>query len=157
MANTNAACKWFVCVEPQDEKLTKEDYEALTWVEITGIGNVGETGKSTNVVTYNTWDTDVADKAKGVTDAGSPTFEVARDPDDAGQEILRTAGAVGNNHKYAFKELRADAKTTEGTGTIMYNRGIVAGPTRPNGGNEDFDVEVFTFGFVQEEIVVDPT
>lgn len=157
MANTNAFCKWFVCAEPQDTDLTKEGYEELEWTEITAIGNVGETGKTTNVLTYNTWDKTVADKAKGITDAGSPTFEVARIPEDPGQRILREAGAVGNNHEYAFKQQRSDAKTSSGTGTIMYNRGIVSGPTRPNGGNEDFDVEVFTFGFVQEEIVVDPT
>lgn len=156
MANTNAFSKWYVCATPQNSPLSLADYSALTWVEITGVGNVGETGKSTNVLTYNTWDTAVADKAKGVTDAGSPTFEVARDPNDPGQNILRTAGAVGNNNKYAFKQLRADGPLN-GTGTIFYNRGIVGGPTRPNGQNEDFDVEVFTLGFVQEEIVVEPS
>lgn len=33
----------------------------------------------------------------------------------------------------------------------------MSGPTRPNGQNEDFDLEVFTLGLVQEEIVVNPT
>lgn len=156
MANTNAASKWYVCATPQNNPLTLADYTGLSWTQITGVGNVGETGKSTNVLTYNTWDTEVADKAKGITDAGSPTMEVARDPFDAGQDILRQAGAVGNNNKYAFKEVRADGPVG-GTGTIFYNRGIVGGPTRPNGGNEDFDVEVFTLGFVQEEIIVEPS
>lgn len=156
MANTNAASKWYVCPTPQNRTLSEADYNDLTWVLISNVGNVGETGKSTNVLTYNTWDTQVADKAKGVTDAGSPTFEVARDPDDPGQDILRQAGAVGNNNKYAFKQVRADGPVG-GVGTIFYNRGIVGGPTRPNGGNEDFDLEVFTLGFVQEEIIVEPT
>lgn len=156
MANTNAFSKWYVCETPQNNNLTLSDYASLTWTLISKVGNVGETGKSTNVLTYNTWDTEVADKAKGITDAGSPTIEVAREPDDAGQEILRAAAAVGNNNKYAFKEERADGPIG-GTGTIFYNRGIVAGPTRPNGGNEDFDLEVFTLGLVQEEIIVKPT
>lgn len=156
MANTNAASKWYVCATPQNDNLTLADYASLSWTLISKVGNVGETGKSTNVLTYNTWDTEVADKAKGITDAGSPTIEVARDPNDAGQEILRQAGAVGNNNRYAFKEQRADGPVG-GTGTIFYNRGIVAGPTRPNGQNEDFDLEVFTLGLVQEEIVVNPT
>lgn len=156
MANTNAASKWYVCATPQNSNLTEADYASLDWTLISKVGNVGETGKSTNVLTYNTWDTEVADKAKGITDAGSPTMEVARDPDDAGQEILRQAGAVGNNNRYAFKEVRADGPLG-GTGTIFYNRGIVGGPTRPNGQNEDFDVEVFSIGFVQEEIIVKPT
>ena len=156
MANTNAFSKWYVCGTPQNNNLTLADYASLTWTLISKVGNVGETGKSTNVLSYNTWDTEVTDKAKGITDAGSPTIEVAREPDDAGQEILRAAAAVGNNNKYAFKEERADGPLG-GTGTIFYNRGIVAGPTRPNGGNEDFDLEVFTLGLVQEEIVVKPT
>lgn len=156
MANTNAASKWYVCATPQNSNLTEADYASLTWVLISKVGNVGETGKSTNVLTYNTWETEVADKAKGVTDAGSPTIEVARDINDAGQAILRAAGAVGNNNKYAFKEVRADGPVG-GTGTIMYNRGIVAGPTHSNGGVEDFDLDTFTLGFVQEEIIVAPT
>lgn len=155
MANTNAASKIYVCSIPQNTNLTEADYESLQWVLVKGVGNLGETGKSTNVLTYNTWDTEVADKAKGITDAGSPTLEVARDPFDEGQNILREAGKVGNNNKYAFKIQRADGEIG-GLGTTQYNRGIVAGPTRPNGQNEDFDLEIFTLGFVQEEIVVEP-
>lgn len=156
MANSNAASKIFVCATPQNTDLNRGDYEGLSWVEIKGIGNLGETGKSTNILTYPTWDTKVAQKAKGITDAGSPTLEVARIPTDAGQEILRAAAAVGNNNNYAFKILRADGPVG-GTGTVQYNRGLVAGPTRPNGANEDFDLEVFTLALQQEEIVVNPT
>lgn len=156
MANTNAFSKLYVCPEPQNTNLTEGEYNSLTWVLVSGLGNLGETGKSTNILTYNTWETEVADKAKGITDAGSPTVEVARDPNDAGQEILRQASAVGNNNKYAFKIERSDGPVG-GTGTIQYNRGLVAGPTRPNGQNEDFDLEVYTLGLVQEEIVVKPT
>ena len=156
MANTNAASKWYVCATPQNANLTEADYASLSWTLIGKVGNVGETGKSTNILTYNTWDTDVADKAKGITDAGSPTIEVARDAGDPGQEILRQAGAVGNNNKYAFKEVRADG-ILGGVGTIFYNRGLVGGPTRPNGQNEDFDLEVYSLGLVQEEIIVNPT
>lgn len=156
MANTNAFSKFYVCPTPQNNNLTEDDYSSLEWVLVSGLGNLGETGKSTNVLTYNTWETEVSDKAKGITDAGSPTVEVARDPNDKGQQVLRDAGAVGNNNKYAFKIQRADGPLG-GTGTIQYNRGIVTGPTRPNGQNEDFDLEVFTLGLVQEEIVVNPT
>lgn len=156
MANTNAFSKFYVCPTPQNTNLTEDDYNSLEWVLVSGLGNLGETGKSTNVLTYNTWETEVADKAKGITDAGSPTVEVARDPNDNGQQVLRAAGAVGNNNKYAFKILRADGPLG-GTGTIQYNRGIVTGPTRPNGQNEDFELEIFTLGLVQEEIVVNPT
>jgi len=155
-ANSNAASKLYVCATPQNVDLDQSGYEALTWVEIGAVGSRGEAGTATNILTYNTWNTTVAQKAKGISDAGSPDLEVARIPTDAGQIILRAAGAVGNNNSYAFKELRADG-AVGATGTVIYNRGLVLGPKRPGGRNEDFDVEVFTLGFQQQEIVVNPT
>tara|TARA_R110000851_G_scaffold66998_4_gene151131 strand:- start:281 stop:784 length:504 start_codon:yes stop_codon:yes gene_type:complete len=154
-ANTNAAVSMFICATPQNVDVNQTAYEALTWVEITGIGSRGETGRSTNIVNYDTWDTTVTQKAKGVTDAGSPELELARIPTDAGQVLLRAAGVVGNGNNYAFKEERNDSAGA--TATIIYNRGLVTGPKRPGGRNEDFDLEVFMLGFNQEEIVVDPT
>lgn len=156
MANTIAFTKWYVCPVSQNTELTQPEYEGLDWVEIKSIGNIGETGKSTNMLNYNTLNDSVTQKAKGMTDAGSPSLEVARLPTDPGQEILREAGSVGNNNNYAFKQVCSDGPVG-GTGTVIYNRGLVSGPTRPNGGNEDFDVEVFTLGLQQEEIVVNPT
>lgn len=154
-ANANAASRIFVCSIPQNTDLDQSGYEALAWTEVKGIGSRGETGITTNILTYDTWDTAVVQKAKGMTDAGSPELELARIPTDAGQIILRGAGTVGNNNNYAFKELRADGTTTT-NGTVLYNRGLVAGPTRPGGRNEDFDLEVFTLAFQQQEIVVSP-
>lgn len=154
-ANANAASKMYVCATAQNVNLVQTDYEALTWVEIKSIGSRGETGKKTNIIMYNTWDTSVVQKAKGITDAGSPELEVARIPTDPGQIILRSAGAVGNNNNYAFKEVRADGIGAN-VGTVKYNRGLVGGPTSPGGRNEDFDLEVYTLGLQQEEIVVNP-
>jgi hypothetical protein len=154
-ANSNAASRMYVCATAQNSALDQSGYEALTWVEITGIGSRGEAGHITNVLNYPTWDTTVIQKAKGMTDAGSPELELARNPTDAGQIILRAAAAVGNNNKYAFKEVRSDG-TTSTNGTVIYNRGLVLGPKRPGGRNEDFDLEVFTLAFLQEEIIVSP-
>lgn len=155
-ANSNAASKIYVCSTPQNVALDQTGYEALTWVEVGAVGSRGEAGTMTNVLTYNTWNTAVAQKAKGVSDAGSPELEVARLPTDPGQVILRAAAAVGNNNSYAFKELRADG-AIGATGTVIYNRGLVMGPKRPGGRNEDFDLEVFTLAFQQQEIIVAPT
>lgn len=149
-ANANAASKLFVCATPQNVNLAQADYEGLTWVEIKGVGELGETGKSTNIITYETWGDAVVQKAKGLTDAGSPDLECARDPNDAGQNILVAGGAVGNVNNYAFKELRND-------GTVRYNRGLVGGPKYPGGRNEDFDLQVFSLGFQQEPIIVAPS
>lgn len=154
-ANSNAGGKVYICTTAQASDLDQTGYEALTWVEIKGIGSHGETGSSTNILTYDTWDTTVALKAKGITDAGSPEIEVARISTDAGQDALRAAAATNLN--YAFKMVKNDKLTGGGTGTVLYNRGLVAGPKRPHGRNEDFDLEVFTLALQQVEIVVDPT
>lgn len=153
MANTNANCKLFVCSTPQPADLNLAGYEALTWVEVGAVGSVGEMGTSTNILNYDTWNTDVTQKAKGISDAGSPEVEVARIYNDAGQIILRNAGKT--NLQYAFKVERNDAPTLAGTPTTIYNRGLVTGPKRPMGKNEDFDLEVFTLALNQREVVDD--
>lgn len=154
-ANSNAATKYYVSSTAQNSVLDQAGYEALTWVEITGVGAWGETGLNTNVLTYDTISDDVTQKGKGLSDAGSPEIELVRNPSDAGQAILEAAGAVGNNNEYAFKEVRADG-TNGNEGSVFYNRGIVTGPRRPQGRNEDFDLVIFTLGFNQQEISVDP-
>lgn len=157
-ANTNAGSKLYVSsAAVGDTDMVQADFEALTWVEIGGLGNVGETGVKTNLLNYDTWNTTVAQKAKGISDAGSPTVECARKYNDAGQVIMRAAGAPTNTLNYAFKLVRNDAIYVGGIGTTIYNRGLVVGPTRPNGKNEDFDLEVFTLGLQQPEVVVNPT
>lgn len=156
-ANANAASKIYISsASVADADLAQADYELLTWVEIGSVGSRGEMGKNTNMLSYNTWNTNVIQKAKGMTDAGSVEIEVARIATDAGQILLRAAGAVGNNSNYAFKELRADGPSG-GVGTVFYNRGLVSGPRRPGGRNEDFDLEVYTLGLQQEEVVVAPS
>lgn len=154
-ANTNAQSGLYICTTAQPTDLDQAAFAALTYVLIGDLGEVGETGTSQNVLTYDTWAESVVRKAKGMRNAGDPTVEVARNSTDAGQVALRAAAKTNLN--YAFKIVRNDALTGGGTPTIIYNRGLVTGPKRPNGRNEDFDLEVFTLGFQQEEIVVDPT
>lgn len=155
-ANANAGSKLSICVTAQAAPLANAAaYAALTYVEIKFIGSHGEAGTKTNVLTYDTWGNQVIQKAKGMSDAGSPELEVARDMSDAGQDAIRTA-ALGNLN-FAFKMERNDKITVGGTNTIIYNRGLVLGPARPWGRNEDFDVEVFTLAFQDLETIVDPT
>lgn len=154
-ANTNAGSKLYICADPQPTELNQAAFEGLTWVQIGGVGSAGEAGTSTNILTYDTWDTDVTQKAKGISNAGDPDIEVARDPEDAGQDILRTAART--NFNYAFKEERNDQPNddVDSSPTTYYNRGLVSGPRRPRGRNEDFDLEIYTLGLQQLEIVVD--
>lgn len=155
MANTNALGKLFICSTPQNADLNAAGFLALTWIEVKGVGNHGQAGSKTNILSYPTWGDTVVQKSKGMTDAGSPDVELARIPTDAGQIAIRAAAA--QNQNYAFKVQHNDPATVGGTGTIIYNRGLVTGPARPLGRNEDFDLEVFSLGFVQKEVIVDPT
>lgn len=155
-ANTNAGSKLYICATAQPTDLDTSAFAALTWVQIKGVGNVGETGSNTNILNYPTWDNTVIQKAKGLTDAGNPEIEVARDESDAGQDALRTAAAT--NYNYAFKIERNDKPNANvgSSPTILYNRGLVSGPRTPNGRNEDFDLNVFSLALQQKQIIVDP-
>lgn len=155
--NTNAGKKVYICATAQQADLNATAFAALTWVLISGVGNFGETGDKTNILNYDTWDTQVTQKAKGITNAGDPTLELARIPTDAGQMLLHTAAATNLN--YAFKIVGNDLPDADpdSTPTIRYNRGLVSGPTNPNGKNEDFDLEVFSLGLNQKQITVNPT
>lgn len=163
MANTNAGRKVYIAVtltggtiplaQPADMNLAA--FEAVTfWTEIKDVGSIGQTGTDTNMVSYDTLGTEVTQKQKGISDAGDPEIECARNPTDPGQIAMRAAAKTRYN--YAFKIEDADAPTSGHTNTIYYNRGVVSGPFRPNGGNEDFILETFRLGLNQKELVVDP-
>lgn len=119
-------------------------YAALNWTQIKNVGSIGESGPSTNLPAYDELGTDVTQKSKGITDAGNPTLEISYTAADNGQVALRAASLTNNN--YAFKWLDDD-------NVVYYNRGVVTGPTHPNGRNEDFRVDVFTLGLNQREII----
>jgi hypothetical protein len=161
LANTNKGRRFYIAVtapdgstpSPQSSDLTQEQFEALNWQEVKNVGSIGESGTSTNVPTYDELGTEVTQKQKGISNAGDPTVECARNPTDKGQMAMRAAALTKLN--YAYKTEDNDAPSGY-TNSIYYNRGLVTGPTRPNGRNEDFILEVFTLGLNQKEVVVDP-
>lgn len=162
-ANSNAGSKLYIATvdsDPDNPLVTPDNvanaaaYAAFDWTEVKGVGSHGEIGTQTNILTYDTWADSVTDKAKGMSNAGDPEIELARIPLDPGQIALRIAAST--NLKYSFKIERNDAPEVGGTPTIIYNRGLVVGPRRPMGRNEDFDLEIFTLGLVQLETVVAP-
>ncbi|RLK53454.1 hypothetical protein BCL79_2761 [Stenotrophomonas rhizophila] len=146
-AKTNAGSKLFICATPKNADLTQAEFTALTFVQVKKVGSVGERGINTNIVTYDTWDTLVSLKGKGITNAGDPPVEVAEDLTDPGQIAMRAAGAPNVADAYAFKVERAD-------GSIEYLRGLVAGPNSPGGRNEDFVLNTYILGLNQVPIVV---
>jgi hypothetical protein len=123
-------------------------FPSLTYTQVKGVGSIGARGVQTNAISYDTLDEDVTQKAKGLTNAGDPEIEVRRIAADPGQIAMRAAGAPSNKDAYAFKIVDQD-------GTTHYNRGLVMGPNRPGGRNEDFELETFTLALNQIEVTVD--
>lgn len=160
MANTNAGRKLYIAGATsvpvaKPDVLDLAAFEAIaSWIEVGNVGSIGQTGTDTNMVSYDELSTDVTQKQKGISNAGDPEIEVARNPTDVGQIALRAAAATRYN--YAFKIEDADAPEAGWSNTIYYNRGVVSGPFRPNGRNEDFILETFRLGLNQKEIVADP-
>jgi hypothetical protein len=146
-AQTNAGTKLYICATPQNADLDETAFEALTWVQVKKVGSIGERGISTNVVQYNTYDTLVGLKGKGVTNAGDPQVEVAEDLADPGQLAMKMAGSPTVPDAYAFKVVRA-------SGSVEYLRGIVTGPVVPGGGNEDFILNRYNLGLNQAPLVI---
>jgi len=154
-ANTMSGGKLYVCATAQNTDLDEAAFEALTWVQVKGVGSHGETGTNTNIINYDTWDTEFVQKSKGTSNAGDPEVELARIPADAGQVILRTAGDHFNKNNYAFKIVRNDIPVGGTVATTIYNRGLVTGPRTQHGRNEDFDLEVYTFALQQQQITTE--
>lgn len=152
---TLAGSKFYVCAAPQSLPISQAAFEALTWVEVANVGNVGDFGTDENVVSYPTLGTTTQKKSKGIGNAGDPEIEVARIYDDPGQIIMRAAAAT--RLTYAFKHELADSPNGILPNTKIYTAGIVTGPRRPGGGNEDFVREVYALGLTQREIVVNPS
>jgi len=154
MASTFKGRKFFIAVTALDGQipiqadvgLTEAEYNALYWQQVKGIGSIGETGTRDNFVTYDYLDSDVLIKAKGISDAGDVQIEVSRKGYDKGQVAMRLAGLTKYN--YAFQILDED-------GSRYFQRGLVIGPTKPNGRQENFNLEIYKLAMNQREIVID--
>lgn len=138
---TNIGCTVAISTTTEDTDLDLSGFEALTYTQLPNIGTVGDTGITQNAVSYPTWDRQVLCKGKGQADAGDPTIE-AQDVPSAGLDLFLAAAAFDNANAYAFRFEWPD-------GSVEYNRGLVMGPQRPKGGNEDFKRVVFTLGLLQ--------
>jgi hypothetical protein len=143
---TNNAGTFSVSTTAANSVLTESGFEALSYTQVPKMGTHGDTGVTQNGVIYSTWDNPVACKGKGEANAGDPTVEFL-DVSSAGMDLMLAYAAVANANSYATKVEWAD-------GSIEYNRGIIMGPTRPKGANQDFKRVIFTLGYNQEPVIV---
>ncbi len=103
-------------------------YAALTYTEIGNVEQLGAIGATTGKVEFKPLK-GPTQKHKGATDYGSLQPQMAHDPDDAGQELLRTAAEPDNNSRYAYK-------VTYPNGDIRYFQGRVFGYPENVGNSE---------------------
>lgn len=155
LKTTLAGTKVYISTTAVTLPADETEFEALTYTEIKSVGNLGDYGAAPNIVNYNTLDTEVMSKAKGVEDAGELSIEVARIYDDPGQILVRAHAATKMN--YAVKIEYGDAPQAGWSGTVMYAVGPVVGPQLLGGGTDDFIRESYTVAFTdQRPIFVDP-
>lgn len=144
---THANISFAVSTEKANADLDATGFAALTYTEVAAVGSIPERGINTNMLTYDTLNTLVSKKAKGITNAGEGTLETARQSADPGQILLNTLGQPDYFDTHAFKIVKQD-------GTIEYTRGLVAGPSYPGGRNEDFDLANYALAYVQAPVEV---
>lgn len=129
----------------QNADLNLSAFQALTdWIQLPNVGSIGETGINQNAVNYPTWDRRVLQKGKGQANAGDPEVECLDVASD-GMTAFIAAGDPNNQNNYAFRIVWDD-------GTVEYNRGLVMGPRKPKGGNEEFKRVVFTLALQQQDV-----
>lgn len=153
---TNAGMTVWVSPTPSPDPMDLDAFELVNdWVQVSFVGNVDQSGEETNFISYPTMDTDVVQQDKGTTTGGSPSIECRSDDDDPGQILMREIGTT--KFTYPFKFQWDNPKTVGGEGTIEYNWAKVGESTSPNGGVEDYKIDVFPLVCNQRRITVAAT
>lgn len=75
-------------------------YVALTYTQVKEVTDIGEFGRTYEVVTHTPLDTRADRKFKGTYNEGALTLTLARDMEDAGQTILYTALDSDDDHSF---------------------------------------------------------
>jgi hypothetical protein len=144
---TNFGGTFAISTTAENDDLDLSGFEALTYTEVPTIVTADPTGITQNIVSDSTWDRPVVCKGKGEANAGDPNIEFADAP-SAGMDLMVAAAAYDNTNNYAFRFTWAD-------GSKEYNRGLVTGPQRTKGGNEDFKHVIFSLGLQQPPEIVE--
>lgn len=108
---------------------TLEEFEAIDesqWTEITGLIDLGKWGAKGNEITQGFIEDAFVHRLKGNIDNGSMEVVLARNPFDAGQNILKNA-AQANWNKYAIRVVLNDKPTDTGVASTFYFRGVPMG------------------------------
>ena len=92
-------------------------FAALSWVLVGDVTDIGEFGKSYDLVTHNPLAERATYKRKGNYNNGSLAVQMARVPADGGQTIL--VDAVDDDDSYPFRVVLQDGTTQYFSGQVM--------------------------------------
>jgi hypothetical protein len=132
--NTNAKTKVWIGSEPNNAIALLDDFEAVDWLPIKEIEDIGEFGVEGSEQTFLSLEDGYVRKLKGSLNSGTIEMVTARDPSDPGQNKARAA--AGEWDKYPFKIELNDKPTPTGENTIYYFRAPVMS-AKSNYGNAD--------------------
>lgn len=130
-------------------------FQALTWVEVGEIEDLGEFGDESGQVTFTSLGDGRTRKLKGPRDAGAITVVCGDDPLNTGQIAMEAAEA--NPLAYNFKIMLADAITIGGDNSEHYFRGKVFSKRRNVGNASNVVKRTFTVGVDTAILSVDPS
>lgn len=132
--NTNAKTRAWIGAEPNNAIAVLADFEAVDWIEINEIEDIGEFGVEGSEQTFLSLKDGYVRKLKGSLNSGTLEMICARDPSDAGQNLAREA--AGDWDKRPFKIELNDKPTPTGENTVYYFRAPVMS-AKSNYGNAD--------------------
>ena len=133
---------------------TLANYEALTWVEIEEVFDLGEFGDLRNAIETSSLRWNRIRRLKGRVDGGTLDLIVNRSADDDGQTKL--AEAAASPFDYALKIELPDKVTTNGTGTTFYFNVTVLGSRNSFGEADNVARATWSMGIQSERLEVEP-
>jgi len=125
MAQTEAAgSKIYISSAANEAAANEAAFEALTWLEVGEVTNIGEFGQVYNDISTKTINQRQVKHHKGSFDIGTLDLQVYADPGDAGQVGVKAA--LVSDSEWGFKVTLNDQITpTTGNPTTYYFRAKV--------------------------------
>lgn len=155
MAIFGASGTKFFIANVNAEPVSLAAYQALTWIEVGEVEDLGEFGDESEAITFTALSDSRVRKLKGPRDAGTMAIVVGDDMLDTGQVAMEAAEASPLD--YAFKVQLNDAITLAGDDSEHYFMGKVMSKRRNVGNASNVVRRNFTVGVNTEILSSDPS
>jgi len=114
-------------------------FAALTFTTIGEITDMGEFGKTYNLVTHQPLATRRTVKRKGSFNDGALSLQLARVPDDVGQVVLQAG--LDSDDSYSFKVVLQDGEIQYFSGQVMSYTNNVGSADQINGSAVSVEID----------------